>query len=916
VSLRANTYVALAGAALFAVALVFTATIYAGRIWVHSAERIVAAADMRQAGREFIAELRSIDSVAHDWGSWTEAFRFVEGKNPGFIRSNDPQAQIAQDGVDALVITDIHGNWLMQAFSPQMSEDKAAQTALRAAMVPGGRLLMNAEGNPSMGVSGIVDAGDESLLVAARPVVSSGETLPIGGTIVLARVVNPALLRRIGAVAGVKLDATPAHSSALAPDTRRAVFDLPSTDPIYVSVRRPLDISAFLRLDGLDGQPALILSSPVSPIDYDIAMRTLAALIGAILLGGLLWAMLAYQAVDTTSLSRMTWLRDAVAQIKDAGTLSARIAVPPGAGDEAATVGGEVNAMLEALEISEQAAWASEQQRRVLVDNMADAVLTADADGVLTFGNPEAARLTGYPADELAGMHYQAIIADESASMVAALLDSVNRGGGRPVSAMFVDRLGKTCPIELSISPVRNEDGGLVATTWIARDVTERRAFEDQLVRLANHDYLTGLYNRRRFEEEVAQHLEETRRHGGIGALLWIDLDRFKDVNDNFGHRTGDELLMHVAAALRERSRSDHILARIGGDEFAMLLPGADEAEALQAADRILSELDSAVVAFDSHSVKVSASIGVALYPTQATSVDELLVRADVAMYRAKECGRGRTCVFSPDEAWPHVLAERRVWEGLLHDAIDRDGFVAYAQPIADLHTGHVAGYEMLVRMTADDGTVIVPGQFLDAAEDLGLITQIDRAMVRRTVELAKTAWIRDSGMKLFINLSAKTLADPGFFNFVRSQLDEHGVDPAQLGFELTETALVANMARAHALIGRLRELGCSFALDDFGSGFSSITYLRHMPVDNLKIDGSLVREMLVNQQDRHLVRAIIELARCLDISVTAEYVENESTLVLLETSGADYAQGFFIGPPIPADRIAGGDQRRKGRSA
>jgi diguanylate cyclase (GGDEF)-like protein/PAS domain S-box-containing protein len=902
VSLRANTYVALTGAAFLAVLLVFTATIYAGRIWVHSAERIAAAGAMRQAGREVAAEVKTLDSVAHDWGSWTDDLRFVQGQNPRFVADNDPNATLTQLNADALVILDVSGKSVAEAFSPRMAADPSAMVALRAATLPNGRLLAKPGGRVNQGVSGLLQTNDGAMLVAARPIATSAEKGPIGGTVVLVRLVDTALLSQIDAVSGIKVAALTPQTDRLAPDLKRTIFGLPASNPVLVLVQRPLDISGYLRLDGLDGRPALIFTSAMAPVDYDIAMRTLGGLIALILIGGVVWALVAYQAVDNASLSRMTWLRDSVAQITTTASVSARIALPSGATDEVSSVGAEVNAMLDALDASHQRVQASEEQRRVLVDNMVDAVFTLGSDGAFTFGNPAASRLTGRTSAQLVGMPYRKVLAQESVKDVAERLENDSPTGKGPLSVVFADRSGATCPVELSISPIRDDSGKVVATTWIARDVTERREFEDQLIQLANHDHLTGLFNRRRFEEEIAQRLEETRRRGDGGALLWLDVDHLKEVNDSFGHRVGDELLTHVASVLRERSREDHIVARLGGDEFAMLLPGADEEEAIRAATRITHELSNAVLSAGEHGVKVSASIGIALYPSQATSVEELLVRADVAMYRAKESGRGRACLFSPDEAWPGQLASRRVWADRLQAAIANQEFVAYAQPILDLRTGKVTAYELLVRLVGEDGKVVVPTEFLSVAEDLGLIVEIDRMMLRRAVALASDPEVRASGVKLFVNLSAKTLADSAFLMFVRSQLEESGVDPRQFGFELTETALVANMARAHTLIRRLRAMGCSFALDDFGSGFSSITYLRHMPVDRLKIDGSLVREMLVNDQDRHLVKAIIELSRCLDISVTGEYVENEATLRLLEASGADFAQGNFIGAPRLAD--------------
>ena len=900
-SLRANTYVALTGAVFLAIALVFAVTLYAGREMVHGVERNLAMTEMHQVAREITAELFSIDGLAHDWGSWDDAARFVDGRFPGFVADNSPSVALAQLNCDALIVTNLRGDRLIEVYSPKLSHDRAAIAALRTALAPGQRLLATAKSSARAGSTGVVGSGNEAVLVATRPVVASSETGPVYGTVVFARLLDASVLKHIGTTAGVTLRSIPPLDPRISPSIKSELQNASPSAPVAVSVKRPMDITAYLRVDGINGRPALFLSAVIPPVDYYMVTQTLATLVGVLLVGGLLWAVVAFWAVDSTSLSRLTWLRDSMSVIAEGGALSSRIDLPQGARDEATSVAVEVNAMLDALGSSHERVRQSEEQHRVLVENMPDAVFTVGADGAFTFGNPEAERLTGIPRDQLVGVPYEAVLSKESVRRVAERLASAPSATARPVSVVFVDLEGRSFPVELSISPAQDGEGNTAATTWIARDVTERREFEDRLLYLASHDHLTGLFNRRRFEEELSQRLGETKRRGDSGALLWLDLDNFKAVNDSFGHRIGDELLRQVANVLRARSRDDHVLARLGGDEFAMLLPGTSEQDAVAIAERVLGELATIPVLVESHPLRVGASVGIALYPEHANTVDELLLRADTAMYGAKEDGRNRVCLYSPNEAWPERIVIRRQWAERVEAALASNSFVPYAQPIMDLHSGKVTEYELLVRMIGSDGVVIAPGDFLPIAEDLGLITEIDRLMVRHAVALAALRPVKALGAKLFVNLSAKTIAEPSLPDFIRTQFDESGVDPRQVGFELTETALVANVARAHEFINELRDLGCSFALDDFGTGFSSITYLRHMPVDVLKIDGGLVREMLDSEQDRQLVYAIIEIARCLGIAVTAEYVQNEPTLAMLRASGADYAQGYYVGRPLPA---------------
>ncbi len=903
VSLRANTYVALTGVVFLAIALIFAVTIYAGRAMVHGVERNLATAEMHQVEREIDADLTSIDAVAHDWGSWDDSVRFVAGHDPDFVTANSPADTLKQLNYDAMYLTDLQGHDLIAEYSPKLAHDPRAVAALEAAVAPGGELLSHRGGSKS-GTATIIAADGQAVLVASRPIQASSEKGAIYGTVVFARLLDAAALKHIGALAGVSLAAVMPQELDGASDLRRTLSAITAANPVAVVVKRPLMITAYLRVDVLVGQPPLYLRAQIAPVDYELVVQTIAVLVGVLLVGGMIWAIVAFWVVDSTSLSRMTWLRDSMAMIARDGALSGRITVPEGRRDEATTVAAEVNSMLDALGKSHELMRRSEEQHRVLVENMPDAVFTVGLDGAFAFANPQSELLTGISRDELVGVHYGAVLSAESVRVVADRIQDLSAVGGRPLAVSFVSKSGDAYPVELSISPVDDEHGHPVAMTWIARDVTERREFEDKLVHLASHDHLTGLFNRRRFEEEVSLRLADTKRRGDGGAVVWLDLDNFKTVNDSFGHRVGDEVLKHVAAVLRGRSREEDVLARLGGDEFAMLLPGVGEHEAVKAAERVLGELALIPVQAETHPLRVGASAGVALYPAHATTVDELLLRADAAMYTAKEEGRGRVCRYSPDGAWPQRIVIRREWAERVEEALASDSLVPYAQPVLDLHSGEVTAYELLVRMIGTDGLIVPPGEFLPIAEGLGLITEIDRLMVRHAVALASAEPVRASGVRLFVNLSAKTIASPSLPAFIHDQFKHSGVDPTSLGFELTETALVANLARANELIGQFRDLGCSFALDDFGTGFSSITYLRHMPVDILKIDGGLIREVLTSEQDRQLTHAIIDLARGLGIDVTAEYVENEETLALLKTAGVDYAQGYFIGKPLPAAEV------------
>jgi len=457
--------------------------------------------------------------------------------------------------------------------------------------------------------------------------------------------------------------------------------------------------------------------------------------------------------------------------------------------------------------------------------------------------------------------------------------------------------------IEVPLSQVtlahKSADGRIERFSTIARDISERKRFEEQLIHLANHDPLTSLFNRRRFDEEVERQLQEAARYGVRGALLFMDLDQFKDVNDSRGHRAGDELLTGLASLLRERLRRTDVVARLGGDEFAVLLPHTEPDQARGIAAELLDAIRNYTFMVGGSPLRISASIGIALFPEHGATAGELLSHADLAMYRAKDDGRNRFNVFAPGVDWQAQIESRIGWYQRIREALEHDLFVLHAQPILDLASGAITQYELLLRMT-DGSELVLPGAFLETAERTGLIQDIDRWVVKRAIGLLAHEQAAGSDVRLEVNLSGKAFADPELLPMIQTELRATSIDPSRLVLEVTETAAIANIDEAQKFLRTLRGMGCGFALDDFGVGFSSFSHLKHLPVDYLKIDGSFIRDLSHNTVDQHLVRAIVGVARGLGKQTIAEFVADEATLRLLREYGVDYGQGFHIARPAP----------------
>ena len=564
------------------------------------------------------------------------------------------------------------------------------------------------------------------------------------------------------------------------------------------------------------------------------------------------------------------------------------------------------------LEHANTALAGSEELFRSTVESTADGILVVDRTGKVAFGNERFATMWRIPAELLARRDDDELIGfvldqlDDPKAFLAKVRDLYQSDREDLDTLLFKD--GRV--FERFSRPLVR-DGEVDGRVWSFRDISERKRFEAQLVHIANHDPLTGLFNRRRFDEELERQLAEAQRYGVSGALLFLDVDQFKDVNDSRGHRAGDDLLTSLALLLRERLRDTDVIARLGGDEFAVLLPYAGAEQAGVVAKDLMDAIREHTFVVAGASLGITVSLGIALFPEHGTGAGELLSRADMAMYRSKEEGRNRASMFAPEADWQAQVESRIGWHQRIREALDRDLFVLHAQPILDLRSDSISQYELLLRMVGSDGELIAPSVFLEIAERSGLIQDIDRWVVRRAIQLLGEHEAAGRPLRLEVNLSGKAFADRELLTLIQEDLIFHGVDPASLVLEVTETAAIANIADAQRFVRTLQGIGCGFALDDFGVGFSSFSQLKHLPVDYLKIDGSFVQDLAANSVDQHLVQAIVSVARGLGKKTIAEFVGDAETVRLLKLYGVDYAQGYYVAEPAPLPEICAGRRYR-----
>jgi diguanylate cyclase (GGDEF)-like protein/PAS domain S-box-containing protein len=450
-----------------------------------------------------------------------------------------------------------------------------------------------------------------------------------------------------------------------------------------------------------------------------------------------------------------------------------------------------------------------------------------------------------------------------------------------------------------------DEDARRVAIVQVL-DISERKRFEERLAHLADHDALTGLLNRRRLQEEIVNELARVHRYGSHGALLALDFDGFKVVNDTLGHAAGDELVIALGAAIESTLRLTDVVARTGGDEFVVILPEATEEAALLVAEKLLDEIRiRGVVSRQDQHVRVTTSIGIATFDQHDhVTADDLLVEADIAMYDAKAAGRDRCCAYVRDAHRRERIAVRQGSLDRLRTAVEHQQFVLHAQPIVAVCSNGVPRFELLLRMTGEHGELILPGDFLYNAERFGLIGQIDCWVMSEAVRILHESHRSGRDLSLAINVSGTTLNDGAITQHLAILLETYPIPAGRLVIELTETVAISNGERARALTSDIRALGCRLALDDFGAGFATFYHLKHLQFDYVKIDREFVKALTTTRADQLVVAAVVDIARGLGADTIAEFVQDDETLAVLRELGVGYAQGYHLGRPGPLDLV------------
>lgn len=567
----------------------------------------------------------------------------------------------------------------------------------------------------------------------------------------------------------------------------------------------------------------------------------------------------------------------------------------------------QVSTIIENAQIFEELD-AEKERAVVTLHSIGDAVITTDKNAKIEYMNPVAEKLTGWN------------LADAKDKNIDDIFIIFNELNNEPMESPVEKCLTSNSIVQLSkhsilktkdnnficiqdsAAPIHDRDKNIIGAVLVFQDITESRKMEKQVTYQATHDSLTGLSNRSEFERKLNEAIESARKYNSSHVLIYIDLDQFKIVNDTCGHIAGDELLKQVSKLILEKIRKQDLLARLGGDEFGLVLTDCNIDNGLKIAESIKDVIYNYSFVWKNNTFSIGLSMGLVPFTSDSDNYHGLMIAADSACYAAKEHGRNRINVYQPDD---YELSKRKGemrWIPRIKDAISKDNFSLYIQPIKAINTPDKnKHWEILLRMNSDNHDLIPPNAFIPAAERYNKMSDIDRWVIKHTIKKLTKNRCLDANC-YSINISGQSLSEPDFLVYVKDMLVKNNIHTENICFEITETTAIANLTNALNFIKTLKNIGCKFSLDDFGSGLSSFAYLKNLPVDFLKIDGMFVKDILHDPIDLVMVEAITKVGHKMGMLTIAEFVENEAIAVKLEEIGVDYIQGFHIGRPCKWD--------------
>jgi len=834
-------------------------------------------------------QVQQLDGIVSEYAHWDDTYQYVVQPDARYIDSNYTNDTFKHLKVKAIIIVNPEGEAVYKrGFDFTVGKPWNIPKLLEQAVSKGGLFL-----DPSKDQqSGFFWTPEGVCIVTAMDIQPTSSKGMRNGTLIMVRHVDQALLEHIEEVIGAKLTIQQLVNGKNVDFEKKL-----AASGMVVKPLNDREVAGYSLMKDVNEQSNIIVSTLGSREIFEqgesiSSLLSWATSIIALMLAAISWML------DRMVLIRLERMSEDVKRISDSADMSGRVRKLNGQ-DELASLSHGINGMLDRIEDSRYELQLEKERAQVTLEGIADAVITSNEFGYVLYMNAAAERLTGVNLSEAKIKTLHSLFRLLAEDRITAVNSEWLTDSYSTQEEVILERAdGEEFVIRKSASPLYDSDGHTFATVTVLHDVTMLRRLSNQLSFQASHDQLTGLINRYEFDRKTQLAIDDAATESRVHCLAYIDLDQFKIVNDTCGHMAGDVLLKQLANHIKAKVRSSDTLARLGGDEFALLLMGCDLDKAQQIIEGLLQVVREYRFTFDDKVFKIGASVGLTeIPPHHNLTLSDLLSTVDSACYTAKEEGGNRIHIYRSDDSDIKEHNNQLEWVSKIHLGLENKQFVLYIQRMASLSEGAELHCELLIRMQALDGSYYPPGYFLPAAERYHLMPKIDRWVVGEALSI-----IARKGANFpyvcAINLSGQTLSEEGFLEYVIEQIKLHKVDTSRICFEITETSVIANLNKARQFMHALREIGCRFSLDDFGSGLSSFAYLKNLEVDFLKIDGMFVKAIVNNKIDRAMVESINNVGHVMGLHTIAEFAENDEIINMLKEIGVDYAQGYGVAKP------------------
>ena len=834
-------------------------------------------------------QTQQLDGVINQYGHWDDTYAYIINHNAEYIRSNYTNDIFKDLDVKAILLIDNDGNVVYKrGFDAATQKPWPIPDNILKATSTGGILF-----DPSKPViSGLFWTPLGACIVSAADILPSSNTGKRRGRMIVVRHLDPVAMHDMEQILDAKISINPIDT--IQSDSIKQLLSSNKTVSIPLNEAQ---VAGYSQLNDIGTNTDLVLRTVSDRKIYQQGKSSLKFLYWSLTMLALALAAFSWL-FDQLVLSRIARLNKDVKKIGESANKVGRVESLKG-DDELASLAAGINSMLSRLDASQLDLQFEKERAQVTLAGIADAVITSNNKGCVLYMNAAAEQLTGIKTEDAVGKTLQSLFKlkteDKSKKVDSAWLIDANSTIDEVV---LVGNQGQDYVITKSASFLSDQNGVAFGTVTVLHDVTMLRVLSNQLYYQARHDSLTGLINRYEFDRKTQAAIDDAASYNRVHCLAYFDLDQFKVVNDTCGHQAGDQLLRQLSDHLKSRVCSSDTLARLGGDEFALLLIGCSLDKAKEIIDNLLQVVREYRFSFDKKVFKVGASVGLTqILPNNTLTLSELLSLVDSACYTAKEQGGNRYHVFQPNDSGMKEHNSQLQWVSRIHLGLEKKQFLLYVQRLQSLIANAEPHCELLIRMRGDDGTLYSPGSFLPAAERYHLMPQIDRWVVSQALRIiaAKGA---DFNSMCAINLSGQSLSEEGFLEYVIGQIKLHKINTQRICFEITETAVIANLEKARQFMHALRDIGCRFSLDGFGSGLSSFAYLKNLKVDFLKIDGIFVKNIVNNPIDRAMVESIHNVGHVMGLHTVAEFAENSEIIEVLKQIGVDYAQGYGVAMP------------------